>query len=219
MIGMIKMATTIIREPKQKRSIEKKKRIMETGMDLISKNGYHNTTTADIAKAAHVSTGIVYSYFKDKKDILLYGLEVFFIKIQDPIYDFFKPLHNNSVQFKNTSDFTHNLGILIDSFVTRHLQFKELHQELVALASTDSDIAEIVRKFENVLILKLTELCLEEGITSPHLIEKIHIMYNMVESYCHELIYNKNDALDYDAVKQETIRCFYFFLFGDPYDS
>lgn len=207
------MAAATIREPQQKRSIEKKKRIMEAGIKLICKNGYHNTTTADIAKAAHVSTGIVYSYFKDKKDILLYGLELIFKQIQNPIYDFFKPLHNNSVQFHNTSDFTRNLGILIDSFVTRHMQFKELHQELIALSNTDSDIADIVRKFENVLILKLTELCHEEGITSPHLTEKIHIMYHMVESYCHELIYNKNDTLDYDAVKLETIRCIHYFLF------
>ena len=52
-----------IREPKQKRSIEKKEKIIEVGFELICKNGYHNTNTAKIAKEAGVSTGIVYQYF------------------------------------------------------------------------------------------------------------------------------------------------------------
>lgn len=61
------------REPQQKRSIEKKNRIIETGFRLMCENGYQKTTTADIAKAAGVSTGIIYSYFKDKRDIFICG--------------------------------------------------------------------------------------------------------------------------------------------------
>ena len=64
-----------IREPKQQRAIEKKEKIIEVGFDLICKNGYYNTNTAEIAKGADVSTGIVYQYFKDKNDIFLEGLD------------------------------------------------------------------------------------------------------------------------------------------------
>ena len=53
-----------IREPKQERSIEKKNRIVRAGFELFSKVGYYNTNTAEIAKLAGVSTGIVYGYFK-----------------------------------------------------------------------------------------------------------------------------------------------------------
>ena len=38
-------------EPKQKRSIEKKNRIIEYGMQTMLTRGYHHTTTDDIAKA------------------------------------------------------------------------------------------------------------------------------------------------------------------------
>ena len=55
-----------VRNPKQKRAIEKKERIIDAGFDLICKNGYYNTNTAEIASHAGVSTGIVYQYFKDK---------------------------------------------------------------------------------------------------------------------------------------------------------
>ena len=72
-----------IRVPRQKRSIEKKEKIIDAGWKLISKNGYYNTNTAEIAKEADVSTGIVYQYFKDKHDILIaginkYGDDIFF---------------------------------------------------------------------------------------------------------------------------------------------
>ena len=54
-----------IRKPIQKRSIEKKGKIIESGFELICEKGYYNTNTAEIAKNAGVSTGIVYQYFKD----------------------------------------------------------------------------------------------------------------------------------------------------------
>ena len=74
-----------IREPKQQRAIEKKDKIIEAGFNLICKNGYYNTNTAEIAKEADVSTGIVYQYFKDKNDILLEGLYKFGDTIFFPI--------------------------------------------------------------------------------------------------------------------------------------
>lgn len=207
------MAANMIREPQQKRSIEKKKRITEAGINLICKNGYYNTTTADIAKAAHVSTGIVYSYFKDKNDILIYGLEALFMQIEEYLFNSLKPLH-----FERDSDFIQNLNHLLDTFVAYHVQFQKPHQELQSLASTNPDVDKIVRQFENTIILKMTEACLAEGISHPHLAEKIHIIYNIVESYCHEIVFNKKDTLDYDAVKLETIHCIYYFLFDTSSD-
>ena len=62
-----------VREPIKATSIEKKQRIIDAGLKLFSEKGYYNTNTAEIAKAAKVSTGIVYQYFNDKKDILIYN--------------------------------------------------------------------------------------------------------------------------------------------------
>ena len=57
------------RIPVQKRSIEKRKRILEAGFQLFCEKGYYKTNTIEIARHAKVSTGTVYSYFKDKKEI------------------------------------------------------------------------------------------------------------------------------------------------------
>ena len=69
------MSENEVRNPVQKRSIEKKNKIIEAGFNLICEKGYYNTNTAEIAKAAGVSTGIVYNYFNDKHDILIEGIK------------------------------------------------------------------------------------------------------------------------------------------------
>ena len=76
-----------IREPVQKRSIEKKEKIIESGFELICEKGYYNTNTAEIAKNAGVSTGIIYQYFKDKHDIFIEALKKFADNIFYPMLD------------------------------------------------------------------------------------------------------------------------------------
>ena len=89
------MSDNTVREPIQKRSIEKKEKIIKYGFELICEKGYYNTNTAEIAKAAGVSTGIVYSYFTDKHDILLEGLKRFANSIFYPSVDFINDIEIN----------------------------------------------------------------------------------------------------------------------------
>ena len=87
------MTSNEIREPVQQRSIEKKQNIIKEGFNLICSYGYHNINTAQIAKAAGVSTGIIYNYFEDKHDILLAGIEMY-------TEELFFPLLNIDTDFK-----------------------------------------------------------------------------------------------------------------------
>ena len=63
------MAPADTRVPKQQRSIEKKQRIKDAAVILMSEKGYHSTSSNEIAKKADVSIGTFYSYYKDKKDL------------------------------------------------------------------------------------------------------------------------------------------------------
>ena len=51
----------------QNRKDEKKEHIINTAADLFEKNGYTRTTVKDIVKAADISTGSFYFYFKNKE--------------------------------------------------------------------------------------------------------------------------------------------------------
>ena len=49
--------------------------ILRNSLKLLAKNGYENTTIADIAKESGVSRGILHYYFSDKEDLVSKVLE------------------------------------------------------------------------------------------------------------------------------------------------
>ncbi len=59
------------REPKQRRSREKRDRILLAAARLFAEHGVDSTTTKEIARRAQVSIGTLYSYFTDRRQILL----------------------------------------------------------------------------------------------------------------------------------------------------
>jgi AcrR family transcriptional regulator len=57
---------------KKKRELEQQRRhqILSVALGLFYKNGYKNTSMADIAEAANISKGLIYHYFKNKAELL-----------------------------------------------------------------------------------------------------------------------------------------------------
>lgn len=53
---------------------EKVNRIMQATLEVLSKNGYENTTINEIADAAKMSRGLLHYYFKDKEDLVAQSL-------------------------------------------------------------------------------------------------------------------------------------------------
>lgn len=49
---------------------EKKNKILQAALKVLSKKGYENTTINDIADAAKMSRGLLHYYFKDKEDLV-----------------------------------------------------------------------------------------------------------------------------------------------------
>ena len=60
------------RTPEQFKEIreEKKRLIMEVGLELFANEGYHSTSISKITKAANISKGLMYNYFESKEDLL-----------------------------------------------------------------------------------------------------------------------------------------------------
>ena len=129
-----------IREPKQQRAIEKKEKIIEVGFNLICENGYYNTNTAEIAKEAGVSTGIIYQYFKDKYDILIEGLEKFGNDI------FFPMLKTKDIIF-DKKDFDKFLKQMINHYISNQKVSTEAHEEIMSMVHSDT-----IRRLLNTII-------------------------------------------------------------------
>ena len=182
-----------IREPIQKRSIAKKEKIIKSGFELICNKGYFNTNTAEIAKVAGVSTGIVYQYFKDKHDILIAGLNIYADSVFFPITD----IPENGFDKKH---FKKVLKDMISKFIEDHKLSKQAHEEIVAMVHSDKDVSKLFYEAEMKMTNKLAEVIEKSDITSNNLTEKSHIAVHLIDDLCHEVVYHKHDDMDYDEM-------------------
>ena len=192
------MSESEIREPKQMRSIETKEKIIEAGFELICNDGYYKTNTSKIAKKAGVSTGIVYQYFKDKKDILLSGLD----KYADNI--FYPMLNMSNIKF-DKNNFADIMKDMIAKYIGNHKLSKTAHEEITAMAHSDKDIAYFFYKREMDMTHKIVSALTENGFNIANINEKVHIVIGLIDNLCHEIVYHKHDELDYDIMTNVVI--------------
>ncbi|NLF39342.1 TetR/AcrR family transcriptional regulator [bacterium] len=73
-----------VRTPQQARAREKAGRVLAAARHCFSTLGYEKTTMPVIARRARVSIGTVYSYFKDRDDILLRILNEHVTRVLEP---------------------------------------------------------------------------------------------------------------------------------------
>lgn len=67
---------------------EKQKKILEMALELFAEEGFHGTSTSKIAKAAHVSEGLIFRHFKNKEGLLTAILD----QGQELVTTYFLPL-------------------------------------------------------------------------------------------------------------------------------
>lgn len=187
-----------MRNPKQERAILKKEKIIDAGFKLICEYGYYNINTATIAKEAGVSTGIVYQYFNDKHNILIEGLKKYGNDI------FFPMLKNNNLNFK-FDNFEKLLENMIENYINNHKISKIAHEEIMAMVHSDKEIAEFYYKNEIEMTNKIKRLLIYNNFKDNNLEEKTHIMINLIDDLCHEVIYHKHDDMNYDIMKKLVI--------------
>ncbi len=192
------MSDTEIREPVQKRSIETKDKIIEAGFDLICNDGYYKTNTSKIAKKAGVSTGIIYQYFKDKRDVFLAGLD----KYADDI--FYPMLNMPNVNFSK-DDLPNIMKNMIKRYISNHKLSAIAHEEITAMTHSDKDVAYYFHKKEMEMTNKISNILIENNFKITNINEKVHIMIGLIDNLCHEIVYHKHKELDYDAMTDIVI--------------
>lgn len=184
-----------VREPKQERSIEKKNRIVQAGFELFSQVGYYNTNTAEIAKRAGVSTGIVYGYFKDKRDILLDVLEIYVKEAFAPVLDMINNL-TAPVNFEGT------IGHVLDSAINIHKKYANIHEALHSLSHSDEAVNNKFISLEDEITLAIANKLADLGVKKENLTERIHFAMDIVQSFSHEYVYDNHTYIDYDEMRK-----------------
>ncbi len=188
-----------IRQPQQERSNEKKQKIIEASYELFAEIGYYGVNTQEIAKRAGVSTGIIYSYFKDKHDILLYVLKIY---IDNTIETFTKLID----EVKSPVDMDELVLKFVDATITAHKDNKYLHNTLHALEASDDDVKEEFLNMQNVITKRLASQLEKAGFNAEGLEESVHLAMNVIQSFAHEFVYDTHDYLDYSVMKKKVCK-------------
>ena len=195
--GIINGVMKEIREPNQERSIEKKNKIIDAGYEIFSESGYYGANTTDIAKRAGVSTGIVYSYFKDKRDILLCVLNIYIDKVTEPVLECVNAL-TAPINYPAFVDKILNLAIKL------HKENSHLHSALHSLTSSDKAVGDEFIRLEDGITKAVLSRFKELNVTGENLTEKIHLSMNLIQSFSHEVTFDKHAYINYAAMKKEV---------------
>lgn len=184
-----------IRKPIKSTSIDKKNRIIEAGLDVFCKNGFYNTTTPEIAAKAGVSTGIIYSYFKDKMDIFLQSLDLYFERLYNPLL--------NKIKNSNFNNLKQTILDIIDLVIKTHIDNSNAHEEMIAMSHLDEKVHNRFMLAEQKITSIIIDVLEKNNIHLKNEQEKVHIAYNLVENLSHEYVFHKHDFINYEEMKNE----------------
>ncbi len=166
-----------IREPKQKRSMETRRKILDAAADLFAEQGFDAATSTLIAQKAGVSIGSFYAHFEDKWEVFLQIME----KYSEEMYANTAKLVGQALEGKQ------DMGQVIERMVPilyeAHAAEGKLNQEMVKFAMVD-ERAQKIRFFwqrkEDQEMLRLLETMMGELRDPEATALVIHLMFNSV---------------------------------------
>ena len=186
------MATRV---PTQKRSIEKKQRIKDAALKLMSEKGYFATSSNEIAREAGVSIGTFYSYFKDKKELYAELVDDIFTAVLTPI---------------NLNELPDDLSIeeTVQLYVTavfRGHEYQTAFQREISSLSEQSDefrAIEMVHKSNILHVFSEALKAYREELKPQDLETSTYIILTTVEAVIHDTLFH-NGGKNKEAVIRE----------------
>jgi AcrR family transcriptional regulator len=190
-----------IRIPRQKRSIKRKQKIIETALKIFTQKGYFNTSSNEIAGQAGVPIGSFYSYFKDKTHLFLEVMNYYNELIMKEI----KP-----VDTFNGEDIRQSLTDLVKNILNAHKIHPEFHQEITAMYISDPDVRKLIDKQKKNEIdftlryLKAGKKILGSRIKIKNLKIASFVIHNTIEKIVHETVFSDVKIPEDDIIEESV---------------
>lgn len=89
---------------------EKKKQVIDTARELFSEYGYHKVSMDELAKVSGVTKRTIYSYFKDKNDLIKYFL--------------YEELSNMRLMMQKLDDSDKNFSLRIHNLIMMLIEYR-----------------------------------------------------------------------------------------------
>ena len=199
------MAPAETRVPKQQRSIEKKQRIKDAAIKLMPEKGYHSTSSNEIAKAADVSIGTFYSYFKDKKELYIELVADIYNIVLEPV-DFSSLPEDMSIE--------DTVYMYISYIFKGHSVMIEFQREIASLSEQSDEFREIEMEHKKEVSAMLIHMLgdYKDQIKVKDLKTASYIILTMVEAVVHDTMFH-NKGKNKKAVTQELTAMIVNYLF------
>lgn len=146
------VAVTSLPEPKQERSKQTREKIIQAAITLIQEHGYEKTSSNDIASEAGVSVGSFYTYFVDKRQLLLVIFDRLADEFSRNIFETIEPQHLFGKDVR--ANIRHSIATALDD-QGKYLGLQRAIHELVV---KDSEFAERRRAIMQRSISRLRNL-------------------------------------------------------------
>lgn len=181
--------------PQEKRREQTKAQLIAAAINLFSSKGYYPTTSKDIAKEAHVSIGSFYTYYKDKKEILLEILQEF---IEDALKAPMPDLDEEGS--KNT------IEALIKHLASAHHFSQGFYEQVTLLSHTDPDIGQVYDQYYQMMIQRISHYikAMSPSLDPKTTEVKAQLAYALVEKAIHLVQFEACD----EAVVYKTLESF-----------
>ncbi len=188
---------TKTRVPTQKRSIEKREKIVKAGFDLFCEKGYYKTNTAEIAKYAGVSTGALYSYFEDKRQIFI-----------EAFHQHLDTISSALLQQLTSLPELLDLSTFIEKWIEVYIDlYAKSNHALVQLRLVIVDDEEINRHFsdlENTYFSNIADILKTRGITCGNLFEKVYVSCILIDSLRQEKTSFSHNGLNFEILQEQV---------------
>ena len=189
-----------VRVPKQKRSIAKKEQIIEAARRVFNRDGFFGATTDEIAKEAGVSVGSIYSYFTDKKDILLACCHLFGKGLTEDICE---EIGNLS----DTGDIQETVRRTIEILTKSHSgQSLLYHDEVMSLRYRDDDVKKYFIDIQETMMDAVTNAMESKGYAFQYPEEQTFLLFQMLDSIVDELVFGQKSNINHDILIRQCIQ-------------
>lgn len=153
---------------------ERKKQIMDVALNLISEQGVSNVSIAKIAKQAKISKGLMYNYFKSKKELIL---EITYNGM-DGLFGTFDPNHDGVLTKEELHYFIDGLFEIIK----QNVNFYKMYFMLMAQPEVYKIVEpELMKKLGPALQIAANYFA-EQGYEDPE--AEVRIVIAMLDGIC-----------------------------------